>query len=320
MILGGAGFIGSNLAKALTLLNAEVVIINKNIGEKKHALVDYMGQQNFVLSEGNLLEPESYEDFLRKADIVINLAGANGSLNSIKNPVENLRINCEGHLLFLESCRRMDKKVKLIFASSRLVYGETGRYGVTEDIKTEPKDIYAIHKLTAEYYYSLYANMYPKIESMIVRMTNPFGPAPRYSNKKSGYNFINSTILKVLMSEEITVYGDGKQLRDYIYIDDLVEAVLGLANVEASKGEIFNIGSGNSICIMDAILQMFITSGKEYKVRKIEWPSDNLLVETGDFKADITKIERICNWKPRFRYQEGLRKTIEFLKNQYNLP
>lgn len=320
LLLGGAGFVGSNLAKTFASLKAEVVIIDRNIAHKRQELTDYIGHKDFVLCEGSMHNPESYGEFLQKADIVVNLAGASGSLDSILNPFENLRINCEGHLLFLENCKRIGKKVKLIFPSSRLVYGETGRYTAKEDGKVQPKDIYAIHKLTAEHYYSLYSNMYPNIESIIIRITNPFGPAPFLDNKKTGYNFINRTILKVLKGEEITVYGDGKQLRDYIYIDDLVEAVLILAASNEANGRIFNIGSGSSISIIDAILQIFIASGKEYKVRNIEWPPDNLLVETGDFKADISKIEGVCNWRPRFSYREGLEKTIEFLKHQYNLP
>lgn len=305
LILGGLGFIGKNLAKGLVRDGHEITILAPGRGEDD----GFVGNEfKGELLIGNILDVPLLEEIVKDKDVIFSLAGSSGAADSIKNPYVDLNSNLRGHLNILESCRKHNPEALLIFPSSRLVYGKPLANPVGEDHPLHPESIYAIHKLTTEHYYLLYQRLYG-IRSIIFRISNPYGPYQKFGSNH--YGILNWFVHKAISNEEIVIFGDGSQKRDFLHVNDVVELCKTIMDTPAAVGRIFNIGFGEGISIREAVdvikrhVPGAIVSFKP-------WPEIDQKIETGDYISDLSQITKFTGWRPKIGLDAGLKDTIDF--------
>lgn len=304
LILGGLGFIGRNLFNALRTDGHEITILTDQLHED-HA-PDEAARKITVI--GSILDKSYIEQIVEGYDVIYSLAGSSGAADSVKNPYHDLDNNLKGHLNILEACRKNNPNALLIFPSSRLVYGKPQTSLVDEHHPIQPESIYAIHKLTTEHYYLVYQRLYG-IRSIILRISNPYGPYQRFGS--NNYGILNWFIHKAVVGQPITLYGDGSQKRDFIFIDDVVSLLNKCITAESMVGKVYNVGLGRGISLRDAVnvIRDFIPTTK---VEFQDWPAIDKMIETGDYISDIRSLEKDTGWNPSVMFEEGVKKTIDF--------
>lgn len=310
LIIGGLGFIGKNLYLRLVKENWNVTILTDMIWEMPDDFLSPAVRRNIIV--GNILDKTFVEKALVGYDIIFSLAGSSGASDSIKEPYKDLDTNLKGHLNILEACRKNNKKALLIFPSSRLVYGKPKSKPVDESHPLNPESIYAIHKITVEHYYLLYHKLYG-INCIIFRISNPFGPYQRFGINH--YGILNWFIHKALNNEEIEIYGDGSQMRDFIHIDDLVNLFMMSLGNNKMFGRVFNAGYGQGISIKHAI-ELISKYASNAKVCFKPWPEIDKQIETGDYVSDISLLKREIGWKPMIGIEQGIRDTMKFYEDK----
>jgi len=308
VITGGLGFIGSNLAHALVAAGARVVIVD--------ALLPPYGGNQFNVKEikqkidvinGDVRDMEGMSSVLKGADIVFHLAGQVSYLDSIDKPFDDLAFNGRGTLTVLEALRSVAPKARVVFSSSRLVYGKILVLPVREDHPTTPLSLYGLHKLLGEHYMRLYAHTLG-MSTVSIRIPNPYGPRQQMRHGK--YSIVGWFVRQAMEGKTLTVFGDGAQERDYLYISDLVDAMLQLA-ILGESGEVYNVGAHERVQfgdMVDAVLKAVPSGKKEY----VPWPDDYEKNETGDYIADTSKLEALTGWKPRVSLQDGIAEMVAY--------
>ncbi len=311
LITGGLGFIGSNLTHKLIELGANVSIIdnlNPLYGGNSFNILGNEEKIELVISDirdTNVIRP-----LIVKSDIIFHLAAQVSYIDSLNIPFEDLDLNARATLNILETCRKYNPKSKIIFSSSRMVYGKADKSIITENGETNPLSLYGIHKLTSEKYLLMYYKDFG-IPCSILRLTNPYGP--RQQVKHSKYSLVGWFIRQAMEDKVIKIYGEGLQLRDYIFVDDIVDAMIKCGETEKAIGEIINIGTGTSSKFSDMVHSV-VSCVKSGKVEYIPWPEDYEKVETGDINVDISKLQNLTSWKPNVTLEEGIHLTYEYYK------
>jgi len=300
LVVGGDGFIGYNCCRLLATLGAEVTLISRH--EQSRAA--RFGARVLRLDIGN-------RDVLASAvdgqEIVLDCVGATGAVDSNADPYRNFDIECRPHMNLFDACARASRPPVMVFLSSRLVYGRASELPVRETHRLAPASFYAVHKVTLENYLEVFGRTHD-LPFVILRVANPYGPGPAELDK--GYGVINQFIARALDDTPIRVYGDGSQLRDYVYIDDLVRAILAVAPRADCHGEIYNVGSGQGISIAQAIEAIVDACDSRSTVEHVPWPEMALKVETGDFIADIAKLGRVLGGASMTPFREGVAATV----------
>ncbi len=311
LITGGLGFIGSNLALKLISLEANIKIIDNLNPLYGGNLYNILGIENKIeIVKNDIRDSNIMLSLIEKSDLIFHLAAQVSYIDSLNIPFEDLDLNARATLNILETCRKYNPKAKIIFSSSRMVYGKVEKPLITENCDTNPLSLYGIHKLTSEKYLLMYYKDFG-IPCSILRLTNPYGP--RQQVKHSKYSLVGWFIRQAMEGKVIKIYGDGLQLRDYIYVDDIVGAMIKCAESEKAIGEIINIGSGVSSRFSDMV-QSVVSCVKSGKVEYISWPKDYEKVETGDITVDISKLQELTKWKPNVSLEEGIQLTYEYYK------
>ncbi len=309
LITGGLGFIGSNLAQRLVPLRAEVTILstlNPLYGGNVFNLEGIKDKVKVVV--GDVRDRKLLTDLVKGKDFIFDFAAQVRHSESINMPIEDLEVNCLSKLYLLEACRAWNPQAKILFASSRTVYGKTGPEPVSENHPTNPIGLYSIHKLTAERYFLTYYKEFG-IRATILRITNPYGE--RQQIKHSKYSLPGWFTRLAMENQTIKIFGDGRQLRDYIYISDLVDAMLAVMPLSVSDGEVFNCGSGRTVHFKDMVETVIKVVGQG-KIEYVPWPSEYSAVETGDSELDISKLKNATGWEPRVGLEEGIRRTFDY--------
>ena len=311
LITGGLGFIGSNLASHLVNFGSTVTLVDSLIpkyGGNIYNVQDFADRVKINIAD--VRDPYSMNILVQKQDFIFNLAGQVSHVLSLSDPIEDLEINCAAQLTILEACRKMNREVKVLFAGTRGQYGRPMALPVRENHPLRPIDVNGINKTAGEMYHILYHNLYG-IRCASLRLTNTYGP--RHSMKNGDQSFLNWFIRLALDGETIPVFGDGLQTRDFNYIDDVIVAFLTAACSEESNGEVFNLGGGPPISILDVTkLLLKIAGSGSYKL--VDYPEDRKLLEIGDYSGDYTKIQTKLGWSPQISLQVGLSKTISFYR------
>ena len=308
LITGGLGFIGSNLARTLVKAGAKVTILDALLepyGGNTVNVDDIKDQLEIV--DGNIMDEHLVQQKVAGKDYIFHLAGQVGYLDSKERPFEDLDFNGRGNLILLEAVKNKAPEARIVFSSSRLVYGKISQTPVTEAHPTEPLSLYAIHKLLAEKHYTYYAHNFG-VHGVSLRIPNPYGP--RQQVKHSRYGIVGWFLRQAMDDQAITIYGDGKQLRDYVYIDDIVGAMLAAA-VAGEAGEAYNIGSGEELTfeqMVDAVIAEVGGGHKEF----VPWPEDYEKNETGDYLADFSKLTAATGWQPTVAFANGIAKMHSF--------
>jgi nucleoside-diphosphate-sugar epimerase len=309
LITGGAGFIGSNLAIKLIKLGAKVTIVDSMIENHGGNLFNLNPIKSKIhLNFSDIRDINSLKYIVKKKDIIYSLAGQVSHIESMKKPFIDLNINSKSQLALLETCRQLEIKPKIIYASTRQIYGKPKYLPVDETHPLKPVDINGIHKLSAEQYYTLYNKIYD-FQTVILRFTNIFGE--RMLIKSLNQGFLPIWIGKALKGEIISIYGEGNQLRDFNYVDDIVDTLIISAFNKNLDGKIFNIGDNKHYSlkqVSDIIKSVYPKS----KFKFIDFPKELKKIDIGDFYTDYTKFSRLTKWQPKFSLQQGLKKTFKY--------
>lgn len=298
LVTGGTGFIGMQLSRRLVAYGAEVVVLGRHASKLGEGVELVLGDVRSEASVNPLIG--------RGFDFVFNLAAYSGQVPSFTDHEQSLTTNCLGHLNLLEAIRTLSPDTTVCFPSSRLVYGRTRYLPVDEDHPQEARSFYGIHKRTCEEYCAYYGLRFG-VKSVALRIANPYGPHDPAGHHR--YNIANWMIDELIAGREVTVFGRGEQLRDYIYIDDAVDALLCAAADPKAAGRVYNVGTGSGTSLIGFVRSVIRAAGTGgYKL--VEWPKEFLQVETGDYTADIRRIEAELGWRPRVALREGIAMTV----------
>ncbi len=323
LITGGLGFIGSRLAIALVNLRAEVTIVDNLMAEG--------GANRFNIEEikdkikvkiADIKDKGLMEGPVKEAQLIFNLAGALSHTGSMANPFPDLESNCLSQVSFLETCREHNPAAKIAYAATRAQYGRAQYLPVNESHPMQPADANGINKLAGEWYHILYYKNYG-IKAFSLRLTNTFGPGHQMKNPHQGV--INWWIRQLIEGQEIKIYGDGSQVRDLNYVDDVVQALLLAMEREETRGEIYNLG-GEAISLkeiaelMIKVYEKVSDSPGRAKYQLVPYPPETKRVEVGNYIGDYRKIQKAIGWKPEISIEEGFRATFDYYfknKNYY---
>lgn len=309
LITGGAGFIGSNLAVRLVELNANVTLVDSLIPEYGGNLFNIEFIKDKVrLNISDVRDEHSFKYLIKNQDYLFNLAGQTSHLDSMNDPNSDLEINARAQLSILEACRRYNPEVKIVFAGTRQIYGKPKYLPVDENHPLYPVDVNGINKMAGEWYHIVYNDVY-KIRAVVLRLTNTYGPRMRVKDARQ--TFLGIWIKNLIAGNKIQVFGDGKQIRDFNYVDDVVSAFLLSANSDDVNGMIFNLGAEDPISLEDTA-KLMITISPKVQYELIQFPPDRKAIDIGDYYADYRKIKSKLNWQPHVSLKDGLERTIHY--------
>lgn len=310
LITGGLGFIGSNLARRLVELGARVTILDALIpeyGGNRHNVAGLGAKIRVKI--GDVRDRARLPGLVRGQEYLFNLAGQTSHMDSMSDPDTDLEINCRAQLSILEACRLHNPALRVVFASTRQIYGRPEYLPVDERHPLRPVDVNGINKLAGEEYHLLYSEVYG-IRSTVLRLTNTIGPRMRVKDARQ--TFLGVWVKQVLGGEPFEVWG-GTQLRDFTYVDDAVEALLLAAASPRAIGRVYNLGGSGRISLRDlADLVVAAAGGGRYVVKK--FPADRRKIDIGDYYADDRLIRRELGWKPRATIRESVERTVEFFR------
>jgi UDP-glucose 4-epimerase len=311
LITGGAGFIGSTLAHRLADLDAELTIVDSLIPEYGGNLRNLGGLEGRVrLNIADVRDEHSMNYLVQGHDYLFNLAGQTSHMDSMRDPYTDLEINCRSQLSILESCRKHNTAIKVVYASTRQIYGKPDYLPVDERHLLHPTDVNGVNKMAGEWYHILYNNVYG-IRASVLRLTNTYGPRMRVKDARQ--TFLGIWLKRVIDGDPVQVWGDGLQIRDFTYVDDCVEAILLAAMEPGAHGQIFNLGSDETINLRD-LAALLIEIAGEGGFEVIPYPPDRKPIDIGDYYGDYRLIQGRLGWTPRVRLREGLARTLAFYR------
>ena len=313
LITGGMGFIGSNLARKMVNLNNQVTIVDSLIPEYGGNLRNIEGFKDKIsVNLSDIRDENSIFEIVKDHDYLFNLAGQTSHLDSMQDPFTDLDINAKAQLSILEACRKNNPEIRILFASTRQVYGKPNYLPVDEIHPLHPVDVNGINKIAGEQYHILYQEVYG-IESSVLRLTNTYGPRMRIKDARQ--TFLGIWIRNLLEGKPIEVFGDGKQRRDYNYIEDVLDALLIAATEEHAIGKVYNLGAPDSISLENTakiMCQEF--EGSNYQM--IPFPVDRKSIDVGDFICDYSAFGNQFGWEPKVNFEDGIQRSIEYFKKE----
>ena len=311
LITGGLGFIGSNLAIHLVELGANVTLVDSLIPEYGGNLWNIEPVKDQVrVNISDVRDEHAMKYLIQGQDYLFNLAGQTSHVDSMNNPFPDLEINARAQLSILEACRKYNSTVKIVFASTRQMYGAPQYLPVDEKHPLAPVDVNGINKMAGEWYHLLYNNVYG-IRASVLRLTNTYGPRMRVKDARQ--TFLGIWIKRIIEGLPLLVFGDGKQVRDFNYVDDVVGAMLVCALSEDANGEIFNLGADDPINLKDtAKLMIDVAQSGTFEI--VPFPEDRKVIDIGDYYADYRKIRSKLGWKPAVSLAEGLLRSLHYYR------
>ena len=316
LVTGGAGMLGSWIAEKAVRLGARVSVLDAmhpDYGGNGFNLAQIRDEIRFV--QGDIRDKGLLVQEAGRAQVVFNLAAQVSYIDSNVDITGDLDVNCRGQILLLEACRQTGGHQKIIFASSRFVYGRIEYNPVDERHPLNCLSVYGIHKVAAEKYHRFFYERYG-IPTVSLRIANPYGP--RQQMKHSKYGIVNWFIRQALDGKPLTVFGTGAQKRDYVYVEDVAEAFLAAALSPKSAGQVYNVGSGRGTAFREMAEQIArMVPGA--KVVETAWNPSSVFVETGDYVSDIRKIGLETGWAPKTAFGEGLERTLDYYRKNRNL-
>lgn len=312
LITGGLGFIGSNLAHRLVEIgDVEVLILDALLPGQGGNVFNVEGIKDRVkLHVASMCDDWVVNHLVGGVDYIFNLAGSASHVDSMQQPQLDLELNCAAQLALLEACRSFNPHVKIVFTSTRQVYGKPVYLPLDEQHRVAPLDINGINKLAAENYHLLYHRAYG-MRSVCLRLTNTYGPRQLLSHNRQG--FIGWFIRKAVEGDVIELYGEGRQKRDMNYVDDVTEALLLAGASEAGEGSVFNLGGDEPVTLSDLAEELIALTGRG-SVRCVPFPQERQLIDIGNSYSSYKKMESVLGWRPRTPLSEGLARTIDFYR------
>ena len=314
MITGGLGFIGSNLARQLAALGARVLIIDSLISEYGGNLFNIRGIEDRVtVNIADIRQQSTMNYLVRERDVIFNLAGQVSHIDSMQDPHTDLEINCRAQLSLLEACRRHNPAVKVVFAGTRQVYGRPDSLPVSEQHLVRPTDVNGINKAAGENYHLVYNNVFG-VRGCSLRLTNVYGPRQLLKHNRQG--FIGWFIRLAIEGRQISIYGDGSQMRDFVFVDDAADAFLRAGASDRCNGHVFNVGGSEPIS-HKALVELLVGIAGSGTYQMVEWPAEKKAIDIGDFYADSSRLLETVGWRPTTTLEEGLTRTIAFYRAHF---
>jgi len=311
MITGGLGFIGSNLARQLVPLGARVLLVDSLIPEYGGNLFNISGiEERLRVNVADVRQQSTMNYLVRDQDVIFNLAGQVSHIDSMTDPFTDLEINCRSQLWILEAVRKNNPGLKIVYAGTRQVYGKPMRLPVDETHLLNPTDVNGINKAAGEYYHLVYNNVFG-VRACALRLTNVYGPRQLLRHNRQG--FIGWFVRLALEDREIQVFGDGSQVRDFVYVDDAVEAFLAAGATDAVNGEAFNVGGDEHLAHRD-LVKMLVEIAGSGRFTFVDWPPEKKAIDIGSFYADSSLMRTRTGWTPSVTLREGFARTFAYYR------
>jgi UDP-glucose 4-epimerase len=312
LVTGGLGFIGSNLARSLVPFGCEVLLVDSLIPDYGGNLFNIDGIESSVrVNIADVRDANAMRYLVGGQDYLFNLAGQVSHIDSMEDPMTDLEINCRSQLSILEACRRVNPDIKIVFASTRQIYGRPVKLPADEDHPVRPTDVNGINKVSGEMYHQIYGEVHGLLTTCL-RLTNTYGPRQLVKHNRQG--FAGWFIRRVVLGEEILLFGDGEQKRDFNYVDDAVDALLLAGASPRARGQVFNLGAKPPASLLEFVELLYEVAGERPKYRLIPFPEERRRIDIGDFYTDYGRIERELGWEPRVSLREGLARTIDYYR------
>jgi UDP-glucose 4-epimerase len=309
LVTGALGFIGSNLVRRLLELEATVTGLDSSeerSGANPFNLDGAIERIQFIA--GDQRNPETVDRAIRDQQVIFNLVGQVSHFDSMVDPLTDLEQNLRAHLSLLEACKARQKRPRIVFASTRQVYGRPEYLPVDERHPVRPTDVNGIHKAAAEQYHSLYHRVYG-MPTTVLRLTNTYGPRMLVKNDRQ--TFLGWFVRQVTEAQTIRIFGDGHQLRDFTYVDDAVEAFLLAGLSDAVVGDTFNVGGTTPASLLD-VVQLLVELAGRGSYTLVPFPDEKKAIDVGSVYADDSRLRRALGWEPRVTLREGLAETLDF--------
>ena len=314
LVTGGLGFIGSALARKLVEARAKVTLVDSLIPEYGGNLFNIHDIRDRVTVDlTDVRDSTAMASLVKNRQFLFNLAGQTSHLDSMTDPVTDLEINAAAQLHILEACRLHNRDLKIVFASTRQVYGRPQYLPVDEKHPIDPIDVNGINKLAGEWYHLLYNDVY-QIRACALRLTNTYGPGMRVKDARQ--TFLGIWIRRLIEEKDFQVFGDGKQRRDFNFVSDVVDALLLAASSDDANGQVFNLGDDEHITLQELATLLIKLSGHG-KYELVPFPGDRKAIDIGDYFADFRKIQRVLGWTPKTKLEDGLNKTLRYYRDHH---
>ncbi len=311
VIIGGLGFIGSNLARRLVERGAEVLLVDTLAPDQGGNLFNIDGIENKVrVSTVDVRDEQLLYDLVQGRDYLFNLVGQTSHLDSMRDPYTDLEMNCRAQLSILEACRKRNPDIKVVFASTRQVYGCPEYLPVDERHPLHPVDVNGVNKMAGEWYHLVYRRVYG-VRSCVLRLTNTYGPRMRVKDARQ--TFLGLWIRRVVEGKAIDVFGDGRQMRDLNYVEDVVEALLLAATSDEARRQIFNLGADDPISLRDLAALLIETHGSG-EHRLVPFPAEHKAIDIGSYYADYRRIRTTLGWAPKIPLRQGLAEALDYYR------
>jgi UDP-glucose 4-epimerase len=311
LITGGLGFIGSNLARRLADLGARVTVVDSLIpdyGGNRFNLAGYEGR--VCVDIADVRDPYSMRALVQGQDVIFNLAGQVSHIDSMTDPLTDLEINARSQLSILEACRYENPAVKIVYAGTRQQYGKPRYLPLDEDHLQAPTDVNGVNKLAGEWYHIVYHTAYG-LRTTSLRLTNTYGPRQLIKHNRQG--FIGWFIRQAVEGQTIQLYGDGRQLRDLTFVDDVVEAFLLAGASNAANGRVYNLGGSAPVSLYELACTIVELAGRG-DVRLVPWPEERKKIDIGDVYSSYARIESELDWRPTVPLRAGLERTLAYYR------
>jgi UDP-glucose 4-epimerase len=311
LITGGAGFIGSNLGRRLVGYGADVTLVDSLIPQYGGNLANIADIERAVrFNVADVRDPHSMEYLVKGVEFLFNLAGQTSHLDSMRDPFADLEINVRAQAAILEACREHNPGVRIIFASTRQIYGRPEYLPVDERHPVAPVDVNGINKTAGEGYHLVYHSAYG-MRTSVLRLTNVYGPGMRIKDARQ--TFLGIWIKNVLAGTPITVFGSGEQRRDLAFVDDVVDAFVRAAVTEEAIGSALNVGGSAPISLLE-LANVLVECNGSGSVETVPFPEDLRTIDIGDYYSDDTAARARLSWEPRVGVEDGLRRTLDYYR------
>jgi UDP-glucose 4-epimerase len=319
LVTGGLGFIGSNLALRLVRAGARVVIVDSEVagcGASRHNIAGAEGELRLIVADVG--DAAALRCEIRGCSVIFNLAGEISHIESMRNPARDAALNAMSQLRFLEECARQEPGVRVVYASTRQIYGVPQYLPVDESHPIQPVDFNGVHKYAATAYHLLWSDM-GRIDARVLCLTNVYGP--RLALRLSGQGFLANFLRRGVLGETIEIFGDGRQLRDPVYVDDVVDAFLLAGAVDAPQSRLWNLGGSQPLTLSEIAAAISDAAGAPPPVCR-PFPAEHKGIDIGSYCSDSTRIHEQLGWYPRIPFVEGIRRSIGYFQRElpYYLP
>ena len=310
LVTGGLGFIGSNLCRTLADLGASVLAVDSLLPDYGGNLYNLAGYEDKVRINIADVRGHGMEYLVKGQEVLFNLAGQVSHLDSMVDPFTDLEINCRSQLSILEAVRKGNPEIKIVYAGTRQVYGKPQYLPVDEKHLLNPTDVNGINKISGELYHLVYHSVYG-IRASSLRLTNTYGPRQLIKHNRQG--FIGWFVRKAALGEEIQVFGDGTQKRDFNHVDDVVDAFLRAGATDASDGGVFNLGDAHPVSLVELVkLLIEVAGGGSFTL--VPFPAERKKIDIGDFYADTSRVRTALGWEPMVPLRKGLAETVAWYR------